>query len=165
MIVIDNFLNFIENLVVSTFVATTKKVNRKRAFTKIERIKFSTIQHWLGDTLNSLKLLNPDLESLEEINVLSVERKIEFIRQTHMVNFLGAYSIAKRRYDHLETKIPTNEILRNYPQFYNSLGNHYLQTFKYDLALFYFKTHESLIHSQLRKPIDNRDPIFEAKKI
>lgn len=139
MIVIDHFLNFIENLVVSTFVDKTKKVNRKRAFTNLERVKFSTIQHWLGDTLSSLKLLNPDLENLEEISTFSIEKKIEFIRQTHMLNFLGAYSIAKRRYDFLEYKISTDEVLRIYPQYYNSLGNHYLQTFKYELALSYFK--------------------------
>ncbi len=145
MIVIDYFQSFIGNSIINSVLEKSKKINKKRALTNIERLKLSIIQHWIGNTLSSMKLLKADIEELEDLQALSVEKKLEFIRETHMLNFLGAYSIASKRFRYLEKEIFSGEMVNIYPQFYNSLGNHYLQTFRFDQALQYFKNAQEIL--------------------
>lgn len=145
MILIDGYFDFLNENNINIFQKKLKAANKMKAFNEHDRVKTSAIYHWFGKPKSALKILKPHCSTETDLKDMTKNQIIEYIRETHQLNFLGAYKIAKRRYNVLESENYLKKIQKLYPQAYNSLGNHFLQTFQFKKGYQCFSKYQSLL--------------------
>jgi hypothetical protein len=112
-------------------------IKKKTKLDDEQKIQIAVWQHWLGQSEAALKLLGKplsysELETTEDLSLLKKN-----IRIAHMLSYAGALSMADIIFHDIKKIIDKKKINLNrfYPQFFNTLGNHYLRQNNHQKAL------------------------------